>query len=210
MAIPARRAFRATPTSAAGSTRESGEYRVWLCRTRSMKGAARWTLRLKASARGIPASAYATSPRCRDRDRRVEARHPARPSARRRPGNRGPSGSAWVAPRCRCSRWTRPRPIRWLAGPTHDSGPVRLFGDSIPMAQHDVPMAGACLPRRLDAWQSSDPLPWRRTGRGRQDHVGRRPVRDDGPELQDIERELALGFGLRAQAIATAVVAGVY
>ena len=30
------------------------------------------------------------------------------------------------------------------------------------------------------------------------------------PELQDIERELALGFGLRAQAIATAVVAGVY
>jgi len=30
------------------------------------------------------------------------------------------------------------------------------------------------------------------------------------PELHDIERELALGFGLRAQAIATAVVAGVY
>src|SRR5436309_2422791 len=100
MAIPARRAFRATPTSAAGSTRESGEYRVWLCRSRSMKGAARWTLRLKASARGFPASAYAASPRCRDRDRRVEARHPARPSARRRPGNRGPSGSARVFTEC--------------------------------------------------------------------------------------------------------------
>src|SRR3989442_6893727 len=52
--MPARRIFRATPTSAAGSTRESGEYRVWLWRSRSMKGAARWPLRLKACARGPP------------------------------------------------------------------------------------------------------------------------------------------------------------
>src|SRR2546425_11045946 len=74
--MPARRVFRATPTSAAGSTRESGEYRVWLCRSRSTKLAARRTLRLKASARGLPARAYATGPRCRDRDRRVEAGHP--------------------------------------------------------------------------------------------------------------------------------------
>src|SRR2546427_10052260 len=52
--MPARRIFRATPTSAAGSTRESGEYRVRLWRSRSMKGAARWPLRLKACARGPP------------------------------------------------------------------------------------------------------------------------------------------------------------
>src|SRR2546428_8347003 len=52
--MPARRIFRATPTSAAGSTRESGEYRVWLWRSRSMKGAPRWPLRLKACARGPP------------------------------------------------------------------------------------------------------------------------------------------------------------
>src|SRR2546422_4429393 len=52
--MPARRIFRATPTSAAGSTRESGEYRVWLWRSRSMKGAAPWPLRLKACARGSP------------------------------------------------------------------------------------------------------------------------------------------------------------
>src|SRR3989454_2351569 len=52
--MPARRIFRATPTSAAGSTRESGEYRVWLWRSRSMKGAPRWPVRLKACARGPP------------------------------------------------------------------------------------------------------------------------------------------------------------
>src|SRR5256885_7694596 len=54
MATPARPVALARATSSAGTTRESGEYRVWLCRSNRMEKFAERAVSLKDLGDGIP------------------------------------------------------------------------------------------------------------------------------------------------------------
>src|SRR5207244_11604199 len=114
------------------------EWGVLLWRSRRMELAARGTLRLKACARAFPASAYAVRLRCRERDRRVEARNPAGPGPRRRARIRGSTGPARVALRPWLSGRNRARPLRRMAGATGDPIADWLHRDSFALTSQGV------------------------------------------------------------------------